>query len=65
MVWITLTRRYWFWQHKKMRKDGVGYLVSGGIRPRAIKWIKASYDEDGRTEIPAGWRVIGTERFNP
>lgn len=24
---IPITRRYWFWQHKKMIKDDVGFIV--------------------------------------
>jgi hypothetical protein len=56
MAWIAMTRRYWFWQHKKMLADDVGYLVSGGLRPRAAKWIKGSDEPGAIIEIPIGWR---------
>lgn len=57
---IAITKRYWFWQQKKMLRDDVGYIVTetlyDDLRPLAVKWIEAENGPGAITPIPNGWR---------
>lgn len=62
---MPFTKRYWFWQHKKMLADGVGYIAgSSPLRPLAVKWIECSTEPGAMTEYPSGWTPRLREDFD-
>lgn len=59
---LKLTKRYWFWQRKKMQFDGVVNIEpSNGlwddIRPVAVRWQDCLYvTPHDIIEYPSDWR---------
>jgi hypothetical protein len=58
---LAITKRYWFWQQKKMLADGVGYTCTetlyDELRPLAFKFIEIRDGAGTLTPIPNGWKI--------